>query len=99
MKGIAYMMDNKVLNTTTELRPASKPFSLRTSIQQAMQQYFAKLDGADPANLYEMFLEEVEKPLLEMVLQFTRGNQSRAAIVLGISRGTLRKKMKMYGLD
>ncbi len=45
-----------------------------------------------------MVLAEVEKPLIEMVLQLTNGNQSKAAIVMGISRGTLRKKMAQYGL-
>ena len=51
-----------------------------------------------PGNLYEMVLGEVEQPLLKAVLDFTRGNQSKAADVLGINRGTLRKKLKEYGL-
>jgi Fis family transcriptional regulator len=45
-----------------------------------------------------MFLQEVETPLLETVMAYVRGNQSKAAELLGINRGTLRKKLKMYGL-
>jgi Fis family transcriptional regulator len=45
-----------------------------------------------------MVISEVERPLFEAVLEYTRGNQSRAAAVLGINRGTLRKKLRMYGL-
>jgi Fis family transcriptional regulator len=45
-----------------------------------------------------MVLEEVEPPLLRAVLRHTRNNQSKAARMLGLSRGTLRKKLKQYGL-
>jgi Fis family transcriptional regulator, factor for inversion stimulation protein len=51
-----------------------------------------------PQNFYELFLTEIETPLLEIVLQYTGKNQSIAAKLLNISRGTLRKKMKQYGL-
>jgi Fis family transcriptional regulator len=46
-----------------------------------------------------MVLEQVEEPLLEAVMRYSAGNQSRAAEILGINRGTLRKKLKSYGLD
>lgn len=49
-----------------------------------------------PSNLYKLVLQEVEEPLFETVLNYTRGNQSRAAEVLGINRTTLRKKLKQY---
>ncbi|MCT8265622.1 Fis family transcriptional regulator, partial [Proteus terrae] len=42
---------------------------------------------------------EVEQPLLDMVMQYTRGNQTRAAQMMGINRGTLRKKLKKYGMN
>jgi len=42
---------------------------------------------------------EVEPPLLEIVMQFTGGNQTKAAAILGLNRGTLRKKLRQYGLD
>lgn len=72
--------------------------SLRDTVKQSAEQYFAHLDGAPAGNLYDLFLDEVEEPLLRAVLAHTKGNQSRAAILLGLSRGTLRKKMKKYGL-
>ena len=72
---------------------------LRGSVEVALQHYFTQLGGHDPANLYNMVLEEIEIPLLKAVLKYTRGNQCKAAIVLGISRGTLRKKIHQYNLD
>lgn len=71
---------------------------LRELIRQALEHYFKQLDGTHPANLYELVFEEVERPLLEIVLRFTEGNQSKAAEHLGISRGTLRKKLQHYKL-
>ncbi|MDP4870221.1 MAG: DNA-binding transcriptional regulator Fis, partial [Gammaproteobacteria bacterium] len=49
-------------------------------------------------DLYDLVLAEVEAPLLAAVMHQTRGNQSKAAIVLGLNRGTLRTKLKQYGL-
>jgi Fis family transcriptional regulator len=56
------------------------------------------LDGHEPAHLYQLVLQEVERPLLESVMEYTRGNQSKASIVLGLNRGTLRKKLKQYDI-
>ena len=53
----------------------------------------------DVNDLYELVLAEVEQPLLDMVMQYTRGNQTRAALMMGINRGTLRKKLKKYGMN
>lgn len=81
--------------------PAHKVQSapLRDLIRQTLEQYFKQLDGTHPTNLYALVFEEVELPLLEIVMRFTEGNQSKAAEHLGISRGTLRKKLKQYYLD
>lgn len=68
------------------------------SIQLAMEQYFRDLDGEAPAAIYDMVLARVEKPLIEVVLTHTQGNQTRAAELLGLNRNTLRKKMKAYNL-
>lgn len=73
--------------------------SLRACVEHALKNYFAHLEGVVPSSLYELVLAEVEVPLLEVVLQQTRGNQTKAAQMLGLSRGTLRKKLKQYNLD
>jgi Fis family transcriptional regulator len=72
---------------------------LRECVKQALQNYFGHLEGHLPTDLYELVLEEIEIPLLEVVMQQVRYNQCKAAILLGISRGTLRKLLKKYGLD
>jgi len=72
--------------------------SLRGCVEQAMENYFKHLDGQDVSNVYEMVQAEVEAPMLEIVLKYTRHNQTSAAQVLGLNRGTLRKKLKQYGL-
>ncbi|EKD75724.1 MAG: Factor for inversion stimulation Fis, transcriptional activator [uncultured bacterium] len=73
--------------------------TLRECVHRALQNYFAQLEGHPPANVYEMVLAEIEVPLLQVVLKYTKGNQSKAAILLGLSRGTLRKKIKLYNID
>ncbi|MBT8123984.1 MAG: hypothetical protein KJO81_04075, partial [Gammaproteobacteria bacterium] len=49
--------------------------------------------------LYKMFVGEVERPLLESVMEYCNGNQTKAARYLGLNRGTLRKKLKLYSLN
>lgn len=73
-----------------------KPLSALTD--EALRSYFATLNGHKPGDLYQLVIGEVERPLLKAVLGYTRGNQSRAAEILGINRGTLRKKLKSYDL-
>ncbi len=71
---------------------------LGSAVQTALTCYFQDLDGHAPGNLYDMVISEVERPLFEAVMQHTRGNQSKAAKILGINRSTLRKKIELYGL-
>lgn len=70
-----------------------------STIRKAMEQYFSDLEGETPCEVYNMVLSRVEKPLLEVVLQHTSGNQTRAAQLLGLNRNTLRKKLKQHDLD
>ena len=74
-------------------------FTLRESVGLAMKNYFTQLDNEQPADLYELVLAEVEAPLMEAVMTYTQGNQTKASRVLGLNRGTLRKKLKTYGLN
>lgn len=72
---------------------------LSDHVRLAMRTYFARLDGHEATNLYAMVINEVEKPLIETVLEQCGHNQSKAAQVLGLSRSTLRKKMAQYGIE
>ena len=71
---------------------------LRQCVERALEQYFLHLDGQPANDLYQLVLSEVEAPLLEAVLAYTRNNQSKSAEMLGLNRGTLRKKLKQYDL-
>jgi Fis family transcriptional regulator len=71
---------------------------LRSLTEQALDTYFASLNGHAPGQLYDLVLREVEEPLFRAVLDYSAGNQSRAADILGINRGTLRKKLRVYGI-
>tara|TARA_R110000868_G_scaffold380784_1_gene646947 strand:- start:119314 stop:119622 length:309 start_codon:yes stop_codon:yes gene_type:complete len=84
---------------TTEKPSISESRSLRDTVTETMNKYFSQVDINSTTDVYEMVLSELEEPLLESTMRSTRGNQSSAAKVLGISRGTLRKKLKKYGLD
>jgi Fis family transcriptional regulator len=86
----------KPSQTTALQGPPNRP--LRDCVLNALQNYFTQLDGELPSDVYNMVLNEIEAPLLEVVMQFTNGNQSKAAVLLGLSRGTLRKKLSIYGL-
>ncbi len=72
--------------------------SMRYCVERAMEDYFADLDGQHCVDLYQMVMQEVEPPLLAAVLKYTRNNQSKAAEMLNLNRGTLRKKLKQYDL-
>lgn len=67
-------------------------------VRKALDGYFRDLDGEKARDVYDMVLNCVEKPLLEAVLHKYQGNQSHAALALGINRNTLRKKMKTHGI-
>lgn len=92
-------LDNRKVDTVTDfaglqqhLRTPSEPTqTLRDSVEKALQNYFDHLDGQQVLDIYEMVLSEVEAPLLETVMKYTRDNQTKASLVLGLNRGTLRK--------
>ncbi|ROO25083.1 Fis family transcriptional regulator [Salinisphaera orenii MK-B5] len=83
----------------TQTDPDADALPLSHYVSTSIDRYFESLNGsAPPCDLYHMVLEQVEKPLLERVLEYSRGNQSRAAEMLGINRGTLRKKLRAYDI-
>ncbi|MGH8309120.1 MAG: DNA-binding transcriptional regulator Fis [Steroidobacteraceae bacterium] len=76
-----------------------KDVPLRNHAERALNDYFSSLNGHRPAQLYDLVMREVEEPLFRAVLDYAEGNQSRAAVILGINRGTLRKKLRELGLS
>jgi Fis family transcriptional regulator len=72
--------------------------ALKVAAEDAIRQFIAILDGEDTTDFYELVLAEVEEPLLRVVMEYTGNNQSRAAAMLGLNRGTLRKKLRHYKL-
>ena len=77
----------------------SRPVPLRSQTEEALDAYFSSLNGHKPGRLYELVMREVEQPLFKSVMDYAAGNQSQAATILGINRGTLRKKLREYGLS
>ena len=71
---------------------------LKELVRKQIDQYFDELDGKIPQDLYDLVVGEVEHALLEAALHQSNNNQSKAAEMLGISRGTLRTRMKLFGL-
>lgn len=88
---------NVVIKQIAETR-APEPQPLSFHVKQALERYFADLNGHTPTDLYDLVLCEVERPLLEEVLRRTRGNISKAAQYLGLNRATLRKKLERHGI-
>jgi len=79
-------------------KTTGKELPLRGYTERALHDYFSNLNGHRPARLYDLVLREVEEPLFRTVLDYSKGNQSRAAVILGINRATLRKKLRELGL-
>jgi Fis family transcriptional regulator len=71
---------------------------LSQAVKHSIRRYLYELDGTQPSNMYALVLKQIERPLFEAILEHTKGNQSRASEVLGLNRGTLRKKLQNYGL-
>lgn len=72
--------------------------SLRDAVNQSLEAYFEQMDEQEPTDLYSMVMNEVERPLLSYVMEQANQNQCRAAAMLGLNRGTLRKKLKIHQL-
>ncbi|MEC8307823.1 MAG: helix-turn-helix domain-containing protein [Pseudomonadota bacterium] len=71
---------------------------LKELVRKHVDQYLEQLDGEIPQDLYDLVISQVEHALLEATLYQSNNNQSKAAEMLGISRGTLRTRMKLFGL-
>lgn len=90
--------DQQDIPTATNLNNDTQNQSLRACVQTTMENYFRHLDGQMVTDVYDMLLAEIEAPMLEVVMKHTRQNQTKASEILGLNRGTLRKKLKRYSL-
>ncbi|MBX9899433.1 MAG: Fis family transcriptional regulator [Burkholderiaceae bacterium] len=72
--------------------------SLQEAVLKNLEKYFRDLGEEPASNIYDMVVNAVEKPMLEVVMTRADSNQSQAAEMLGINRNTLRKKLQQHGL-
>ena len=87
--------------TRTTQAPHSAPRqegALRTEVDISLKRFFQQLENEPVTDLHRMVMSEVEAPLLEAVMRYTGNNQSKASVMLGLNRGTLRTKLKHYGM-
>jgi Fis family transcriptional regulator, factor for inversion stimulation protein len=80
-----------------ELEYVTKNF-LSDWLQKTIKKYITVMHDGGSGHLHNLVITGVERPLLEMVLKETNGNQTQAANLLGINRNTLRKKIQEYNL-
>lgn len=93
------MNNNKKIGTVQETAAESPcPPPLRESAQAAIRHFLEQLEGHPATGLFDVVVAQVEEPLLREIMAFTQNNQSKAATMLGLNRGTLRKKLRQYSL-
>ncbi len=74
-------------------RPGGEP-NFSEILEDRLEGFVKKIKASEGKNLYDLLIQEVEKPLLKLALDETRGNQVKASELLGMHRNTLRKKMR-----
>ena len=96
----ARIVDKELADHQAPIIGQEGPVSLAQLVERHLASYFAEqLDGIPPVGLYDRVLEEIERPLIHLTLAATRGNQVRAAEILGLNRNTLRKKIQDLGVE
>ena len=86
------------MNKKTVIADDLETVTLKQVVKDTLRNYFSNIGGEQPVDFYAILLEEIERPLLEVLINHTHYNQVKMAHILGISRGTLRKKLKQYGM-
>jgi Fis family transcriptional regulator len=82
--------------TKKSAKEADHSIPLRQNVQHAIRRYLEDMGASQPDGLYRTLMAEVEPPLIEEVLRYTKGNQSQTAKILGMTRNTLRSKLNRY---
>ena len=93
------MSEKKTIKMTAAQKRNYAKKSLGDNVHKATHKYFKDLNGTKPDGLYDFFMQEVEKPFLDVVMQHTDWNITHASNMLGINRATLRNRLKKYKLD
>ena len=93
-------MDITLEHRTEKLKELTQELPLRDHVKSLMTTYYKNMTHNDitPENVYEMIMAEAELPLIESTMEYTGQNQSTSANILGINRGTFRKKLSHYGI-
>jgi two-component system nitrogen regulation response regulator GlnG len=96
----ARIIERELREESASAAPGEGPITLSALVERHLAADFASQpDGLPPRGLYDRVIEEVEAPLIRLTLAATRGNQIRAAEILGLNRNTLRKKIHDLGLQ
>ena len=85
-----------VTEPSTTIDVTTQAQGLQDLVYQLVSRFLVENKNKPINDLYDMILSEVEPPLLQAVMERRRGNQLQAAKILGISRGTIRKKLQRY---
>lgn len=83
----------------TALQPGLGKIGLEELIRKKLEDFFSRWMGDEIDNLYAVVIEQVERPLIELALKKTRGNQLRAAKILGIHRNTLSSRIRKLQIE
>lgn len=86
------------IQTQDNTPSAQQENTLRAEVERSLSRYFENIENEAVTDLHHMVISEVEAPLIESVMRYCGNNQSKASIMLGLNRGTLRTKLKLYGL-
>ncbi|GIR62593.1 MAG: nitrogen regulation protein NR(I) [Alphaproteobacteria bacterium] len=87
------------LNNSFEINDNDENVTLENLIDKRISKFISSInDNVTKMNVYDDFIKTVEKPLIENILDYTRGNQIKASSILGLNRNTLRKKISELGV-
>lgn len=98
MSAVIHESEARARSGSTAARKERRQQPLHACVRTSLELFFRDMDGHEVDGVYDMVLGQVEHAMLESVMNYTRGNQTRASEVLGINRSTLRKKLKQYNL-
>ena len=85
-------------NTRESAAEAEHPIPLRENVKEAIRRYLEDMGNSQPDSLYRTLLAEVEPPLIEEVLRYTQGNQSRTAKIIGMTRNVILDRLSFLVL-